>query len=175
MGVEIAGKFLLMLMMMWRGRNLSFSRYVLPQPEILLWGYIQRFSMFVNISRCLVIPAFPQHVRRSFLQGEHHKSDSRNAPCTAGGAHTHSKGDVIGLSCMCSPAELHKHNKLDVSQTVWKDVACSDHLCNTCTTGLMILWELDTVHELHSFWWHYSIANSEQDNDTQIQPFTGSL
>lgn len=56
----------------------------------------------VNISRCLVIPAFPQHVSRSSLQREHHKSDGRNAPCTAAGAHTHSKGDVVGLVLVLS-------------------------------------------------------------------------
>lgn len=45
----------------------------------------------------------------------------------------------LGLLCMCPPVGFHKHNKLSVSQTSWVYCVCSDHLCNTCTTPLVML------------------------------------
>lgn len=45
----------------------------------------------------------------------------------------------LGLLCMCPPVGFHKHNKLSVSQTSWVYCVFSDHLCNTCTTPLVML------------------------------------
>lgn len=124
-------------------------------------------SLCVNISRCLVIPAFPQHVSRSSLQREHHKSDGRNAPCTAAGAHTHSKGDVVGLVLVLSRW---------VSQA--QQIGCVPNILEIHCTFRPSVQHMyhrsdDSLRVGHSAWTtqllvtYYSIGNSEQDNGTQ--------
>lgn len=123
------------------GRMFNFSRLVLPQTDILLRGCIQGLSMFVKISRCLGSPAFSRHVNKSFLPCIYSKSDTY-WKCPLHMVCTLAVNPMwLGLLCMCPPVDFHKHNKLDVSQTFWINCACSDHLCNTCTAGLVdALW-----------------------------------
>lgn len=89
---------------------LSFPRCVLPLPEILSRAYLQGLCKLVKISRCLVIPDFPRHGSRSFLQCTYHKSDIGSAHSTARAVHSHSKWDVVGVSvhvlyCLVSQAQ----------------------------------------------------------------------
>lgn len=60
-------------------RLLSFSRHVLPQPDILSRDYIWGLCMLVRGYRRVAIPAFSQHISKSFLPCVCSKSDTGNA------------------------------------------------------------------------------------------------
>lgn len=178
---------LLMFIMMWRelerpyptlcyfpteqaeGRMLNFSRCVHPQPDILSRDYIQGLCMFVKISRRLVIPAFSQHVSKSFLPCMYSKSDT-HWKCPLHMVCTLAVNLMwLVLLCICPPVDFHKRNKLDVSQTFWIYCACSDHLCNTCTTGPQALRVYHNAYTTQLLVMHFGIGGVQNRIMAQIR------
>lgn len=129
-------------------------------PEVMCKDYV-----FVRISRCQVIPAFSQHTSKSYCACRANLTLPEvplHMLCTLP-LHLMS----LGVLCVCPPVGFHKHNKLDVTQTFWINSACSDHVCSTCTTGLVVPWGLDTVILPHSSWGCIQCRkSSEQDHGT---------
>lgn len=101
-------------------------------------------------------PSLFLHMSTSFLVCTYSKSDTY-WKCPLHMVCTLSKSDVAGALVYVPSCGFSQAQQIGVSQTFCIYCACSDHLCNTCTTGLVMLWGFDTMHTLHSSWWCISV------------------